>query len=195
MARASVITEEFKAIQTALEVLEPLGQPQREFAVAMILARLGMAKAEVGLHAGGAGKGDALGAGASAALTPATLKTMTAKDFLKLKSPATDLERFVCLAYYLTQAKDTAQFTTRDITKLNSEALGPDFSNAAATAMNGVKQSKFLSRAGGGKKRITTLGEAVVEALPDRQKAKEVAAGAPRRSRRKDRGKKRKPSA
>lgn len=189
-----MITEEFKAIQTALEVLEPLDQTQREFAVAMILARLGMAKADPGLH-GGPGTGGALGAGGSAALTPATLKTMTAKEFLKLKSPATDLERFVCLAFYLTHAKDAAQFTTRDITKLNSEALGPDFSNAAATAMNGVKQSKFLSRAGGGKKRITTLGEAVVEALPDRQKAKEVAAGAPRRNKRKDRGKKRKPSA
>lgn len=195
MARASVITEEFKAIQTALEVLEPLEQPQREFAVAMILARLGMAKAEGGLHSGNAGRGGALGTGGSAALTPAALKTMTAKDFLKLKTPATDLERFVCLAYYLTHARDTAQFTTRDITKLNSEALGPDFSNAAATATNGVKQSKFLSRAGGGKKRITTLGEAVVEALPDRQKAKEAAAAAPRRAKRKDRGKKRKPRA
>lgn len=193
MAKASVITEEFKAIQTALEVLEPLEQLQREFAVAMILARLGMGKAEGGPH--GAGRGGTLGAGASAALTTATIKTVTAKEFLKLKSPATDLERFVCLAYYLTHAKDTAQFTTRDITKLNGEALGPDFSNAAATAMNGVKQSKFLSRAGGGKKRITTLGEAVVEALPDRQKAKEVAAGAPRRSKRKDRGKRRKAGA
>jgi hypothetical protein len=72
---------------------------------------------------------------------------------------------------------DTPSFTTGEITKLNVEAHGMDFSNAAATAMNAVRQSKYLSSASGGKKRITTRGEAVVDALPDRAKVKEALAG------------------
>ena len=42
MAKSSVITQEFKAIQASLEVLEPLDPTQRQFAVTMILSRLGM---------------------------------------------------------------------------------------------------------------------------------------------------------
>jgi hypothetical protein len=112
---------------------------------------------------------------------------MNVKDFLKHKAPVTDLERFICLAYLLMHGMNTLSFTTREITKLNADAHGTDFSNAAATAMNAVTQSRFLSRAGGGKKRITTLGEAVVEALPDRAKMKEVLASAPRRTKKKAR--------
>ena len=42
MDNKSVITESFKAIQTALEALEPLDTSQREFALSMILKGLGM---------------------------------------------------------------------------------------------------------------------------------------------------------
>ncbi len=115
---------------------------------------------------------------------------MNVKDFLKHKAPTTDLERFICLAYYLTHGQDTPNFTTREITKLNTDAHGEDFSNAAATAMNAVKQSKYLSSAGGGKKRITTRGESLVDALPDRAKVKEVLAAAPRRGKKRGRAKK-----
>lgn len=176
MAKSSVITQEFKAIQACLEALEPLDATQRQFAVAMILSRLGMVPTP------GAGVGASLaGAAGAVGAVSSGLRGITVKDFLKQKAPTTDLERFVCLAHYLTEAMDTPSFTTKQITKLNGDAHGQDFSNAAATAMNAVNQSKYLSRAGGGKKRITTLGEAVVDALPDRAKVKEVLAAAPRR--------------
>jgi hypothetical protein len=180
VAKSSVITQEFRAIQASLEALEPLDPAQRQFAVAMILSRLGM----------GGTPGVALGVGGRPADAGVTgLGGVSVKEFLKQKAPTTDLERFVCLAYYLTHSMDAPSFTTREITKLNAEAHGTDFSNAAATAMNAVKQSKYLSRAGGGKKRITTRGEAVVEAMPDRGKVKEVLAGAPRRGKKRGRPK------
>ncbi len=176
MAKTSVITEEFKAIQAALEVLEPLGETQREFAVKMILSRLGMSEAPKGI--GGSHVCVGGGGGGGGATDPAAIKGLTAKQFLKQKDPKTDLERFVCLAYYLQHVMDTATFTTREITKLNGEAGGTDFTNAAGTANNGVAQSKFLSRAGGGKKRLTNRGEAVVDALPDRARVTEAIATA-----------------
>ena len=197
MGKQSVITVEFKAIQTSLEVLEPLDETQRRFAISMILTRLGMEGAgglprvasgavNAGMHGAGTGAAAAGGGGGD-------IKDLTSKDFLKQKQPRTDLERFACLAYYLTHARDLAEFSTRDITKLNGEAHGPNFTNAAATAQNGMKQSKFFSKAGGGKKRITTLGEAVVEALPSAEAVKEALASVRgravgRRKRRKAKG-------
>lgn len=176
MAKTSVITEEFGAIQAALEVLEPLNETQRRFAVSMILSRLGMSAPDgtPGLPPGVPGSGGGVPGLVPPQATGSEIKALSSKDFLKQKQPRTDLERFLCLAYYLTHAKDITQFTTRDITKLNGEAHGQNFTNAAATAQNGMKQSKFFSKASGGKKRITTLGESVVEALPSVEKVKEV---------------------
>lgn len=187
MAKSSVITQEFEAIQAALEVLEPLDQTQRQFAVTMILSRLGMtapSPAALGTNDPQAKQKEPAAAIPGGAHGVAALKGISVKDFVKQKAPNTDLERFICLAYYLTRAKEMPSFTTRDITTLNAEANGQDFSNAAATAMNAVKQSKLLSRAGGGKKRITTRGESLVEALPDRVAVKEIVRSAHRRRKR-----------
>jgi hypothetical protein len=185
--KSSVIAQEFQAIQAALEALEPLDPTQRQFAVSMILSRLGM----VGTPgvAPGAGAAPPVAAGAANARVT-DLDRIGVKEFLKQKAPTTDLERLVCLAYHLTHSLDTPSFTTREITKLNAEAHGMDFSNAAATAMNAVKQSKYLSSASGGKKRITTRGEALVEAMPDRAKVKEVLAAGQRSVKKRRRPKK-----
>src|SRR5258706_7063400 len=102
MAKSSVITDEFKAIQTALEVLEPLDEAQRKFAVTMILTRLGVSPSSLALNSGGGGSsaGASGGSGASGG-GQADIKAMTPKAFLRLKRTTTDLERFICLAFYL----------------------------------------------------------------------------------------------
>jgi hypothetical protein len=185
--KSSVITQEFQAIQAALEALEPLDPAQRQFAVSMILSRLGM-RGTPGL-APDAGAPPPVAAGAANARVTG-VGGIGVKEFLRQKAPTTDLERFVCLAYYLTHSMDTPSFTTKEITKLNADAHGMDFSNAAATAMNAVRQSKYLSSASGGKRRITTRGEAVVEAMPDRAKVGEVLAAGRRSGKKRRRPKK-----
>lgn len=187
MPKSSVITQEFQAIQAALEALEPLDPTQRQFAVSMILSRLGMGGTPG--TAPGAGAPPSVAAGAASAGVTG-LGGIGVKEFLKQKAPTTDLERLVCLAYYLTHAMNTPSFSTKEITKLNTDAHGMDFSNAAATAMNAVNQSKYLSSASGGRKRITTRGEAVVEAMPDRAKVKEVLAAGRRSGKKRGRPKK-----
>src|SRR5262249_34963010 len=138
MTNESVIKKSFEAIQTALEALEPLDTTQREFALSMILKGLGMSES-TGSKApnGSRDKGNNT--------LPTDIRAMTAKDFLRNKKPYTDLERLICLAYYLTYARDMSQFRTEDITALNTEAAGAKFSNASATARNAVSQSGFLS--------------------------------------------------
>jgi hypothetical protein len=95
----------------------------------------------------------------------------TPKAFMSAKRPTTDTERVTCLGYFLTHYSETSAFKTKELTKLNTDAAGPKLSNISATARNAVAQG-FLAPAGGGRKQMTERGDAVVAALPDRDKVK-----------------------
>ena len=95
------------------------------------------------------------------------------KAFMAKKRPTSEIERITCLAYFLYHNREVHAFKTRDITKLNTEAAQPSFTNASVFARNAVK-AEYLSLAGGGNKQITALGEDVIKALPDRDKVKEA---------------------
>ncbi len=98
---------------------------------------------------------------------------ISAKQFMGQKQPKSDIERITCLAYYLTHYKQILHFKTIDLTHLNAEAAQPKLSNASFTARNAVSQ-QYLTPAGGGRKQITLRGEAVIEALPDRNAVQEA---------------------
>ena len=116
--------------------------------------------------------------------------SLTSKQFMSQKRPSSEIERITCLAYFLSHNKGIPAFKTRDLTKLNTDAAQPSFSNATIFARNAV-QAEYLSLAGGGQKQISALGEAVVEALPDRDKVKAaIEAHKTNRKRRGKRGKK-----
>jgi hypothetical protein len=106
------------------------------------------------------------------------------KEFMFQKQPRTDIERIACLAYYLTHHRDTRQFKTIDLSKLNTEAAQIKFSNTAFAVVNATNAG-LLVAADKGFKQLSAVGELYVEALPDRDKAKEVIANARIRRRRK----------
>jgi hypothetical protein len=93
----------------------------------------------------------------------------TIKQFVTAKRPETQYERVACLAYYLTHVSNTPEFKTRDITAANTSAAQPKLSNPSQVVGDATKTYKYLSSAGKGAKQITALGEAVVEALPNRE--------------------------
>jgi hypothetical protein len=101
---------------------------------------------------------------------------LPAKDFLFQKQPRTDIERIACLAYYLAHYRDTKHFKTIDLSKLNTEAAQLKFSNSAYAVTNAANAG-FLAQAGKGFKQLSALGERYVEALPDRDAAKQVFSG------------------
>jgi hypothetical protein len=120
---------------------------------------------------GDAAQGDK-GSGASRS---AATGALTPKQFVGQKKPDSNYERVACLAYYLTHNRDTPHFKTSDITKLNTESAH-HFSNPALFVRHATSTYRYLSAAGGGKKQITLLGEAIVEAMPDRTKVAEAIA-------------------
>jgi hypothetical protein len=99
-------------------------------------------------------------------------RSISPKEFLLEKSPKTDIERVACLAYFLTYYRDTPQFKTLDISKLNTEAAQIKFSKAAKAVDNAAAQVGFLVQATKGNKQLSSVGELYVQALPDREAAK-----------------------
>jgi hypothetical protein len=102
-------------------------------------------------------------------------RSMSPKEFLLEKQPRTDVERVACLAYYLTHYRDTQHFKTIDISKLNTESAQRKFSNAAK-AVDNAARSEYLVTATKGQKQLGAVGEVFVEALPDRDRARDAVA-------------------
>jgi len=95
------------------------------------------------------------------------------KQFIHEKSPTTEVERVACLAYYLAHYRGTPHFQTKDITALNTEAAARPFSNTTYSVDNATKGG-YLVPSVKGHKQISVYGERFVEALPDRQAAREA---------------------
>ena len=176
---------EFTALQTvitALQRVDPAARARIFDAAAMFLD---LHRGEGGAHRPAAERVE----GTRSAVQTASASypdfsedtSLNPKDFLFQKQPRTDVERIAALAYYLTHYLDTPHFKTLDLTKLNTEAAQPKFSNAANSANNAVKQG-YLVPTTKGQRQISAAGERFVAALPDREAARAaMAAGAPRK--------------
>lgn len=119
---------------------------------------------------------------------------LSPKDFLLQKEPRTDVERVTCLAYYLTHHRDTPQFKTLDISRLNMEAAHQKFTNPAH-AVKIATAKRLLAEGQKGQKQISAIGERFVEVLPNRESAKEVLQRIGRRKGRKTARQKKSPAA
>lgn len=111
-------------------------------------------------------------------------KKPTPKEFLLQKRPNTNVERIACLAYYLTHYRDIPHFKNTDINILNTEAAQTKLSNPSHAVRDAVR-SGYLAAATKDMKQLSAQGEKYVEALPDRDAAKEAKPKGSRRSRRK----------
>jgi hypothetical protein len=98
-------------------------------------------------------------------------RLISPKDFLRDKAPHTDIERVACLAYYLTHYRNIQYFKSLELSSLNTEAAQPKFSNISV-AVDNATQAGFLVQGGKGNKQISAIGEMYVQALPDRESAK-----------------------
>lgn len=105
----------------------------------------------------------------------------TPKEFLLRKQPKTNVERVACLAYYLNHYRNTPEFKTIDISKLNTEAAQTKLTNASY-AVNDAVKTGYLAAASKGMRQLSAQGELYVKALPNRDAAKTVKPKKPQRS-------------
>ena len=181
----------YVALGKVLAALSPLEEKDRSWVVASAVSSLSISATTIESSAammGNASAGAAAAAAEAARSVPGKPGTKEhAKGWLRGKAPFNDLLRVACLGYYLLKFKDTPTFKTKDISAMNTEAAGTHISNASRSLDDATNKGKYFAPAGSGKKQLTGFGEEVVEALPDKEKLKEVEM---RRPKKKKKGKK-----
>jgi hypothetical protein len=172
-------SNEVEQLQTLIGTLSPLDPEARLRLLQTVITFLNIDGVYVG--SGSARQGSSPSAPSLPTQNPQTTPgggfsnrpNISVKEFLLDKEPQTDVERAACLGYYLTHYRNTPEFKTLDISKLNTEAAQVKFSNPAFAVDNATKLG-FLVPASRGMKQLGALGERYVRALPDRDAAKEI---------------------
>ena len=111
-----------------------------------------------------------------------------ARSFIRIKRPATDVQRVACLGYFVLQTTGQQGFSSKEVAQANVNS-GSSKINLTRALDNATRQSKYLSSRGGNSKQLTTLGEDVVDALPDQQAVDELEAAVKGRGKSKGRRK------
>jgi hypothetical protein len=118
-----------------------------------------------------AGGGNVAGTPAAGS-TASNIARLDAKQFIARKKPKTQYERIACLGFFLRNARKITEFGADEIKDINKEAAQLPISNLPQIINDTTRKYGFLSPAGEGKKQMTVLGDAIVEALPDREAVK-----------------------
>jgi hypothetical protein len=116
------------------------------------------------------------GGGAGAPAAAANLSGLNPKQFIAQKKPKTQYERIACLGYFLHTARKVVEFGAEEMKAINKEAAQQPILNLPTILGDTTSKYGYLSAAGGGNKQMTVLGDAVVEALPDRDAVKAAVA-------------------
>ena len=183
-----------EALKAVIETLDSLEASEKQWVLQSaanlwsVTLASGAPGAAAGSGSGGVGGAAAnLGSGANG---QQVVNPQDPKSFIKLKNPQSETQRVTCLAYFLSNFRNTPAFKAKEIIALNTESRGPAFNVPRAVNNAANAKHKYLSSVGQGQKQITAHGEEVVEALPDLEKLKEVEARkATKRGRPKKRGK------
>lgn len=102
---------------------------------------------------------------------------LTPKEFISQKNPQSVVERISCLAFYLTHHRGTPVFGGQEIEALNTEAACTTINRARD--LDNASRAGYLVPAGNGKKQISSRGEEIVKALPNREAVKSAQAKYP----------------
>lgn len=175
MANGDDMNAVWTAVNTIKQTLDELTTGQRATTVSIVNQLLG------GLGAAPVVATSSPPAPFHAATSAGPNGTQSIKAFVATKRPGTDAERMACVAHYMTHHREQTTFRTVDLEKAATEAAAP-FSNARVTTANVVRQNRYLASAGNRLYQITSRGEALVNALPNREAVKAALAEHPVRT-------------
>ncbi|MEV7073238.1 hypothetical protein [Streptomyces sp. NPDC093990] len=178
------------AMQAALTALETLDRRGRTRVLAWLSDVLDVGAVSRATDVGGPVASAVHATTGVGAVIGAEGEVPSPREFVSRKRPASNVERVACLAYYLDRFRSTPHFRTPDIVDLNTESAGPRFGNPSRDVDNADRGSGFLVTAGKGTKQLSVRGEALVEALPDREAVKAALREHSYRPRKRDNGNK-----
>lgn len=158
---------ELVAMQAAYSALEALSDEGRSRAVAWLADTLEIVEFKERVPSPARGRATVDGDE-----TGDDVHAMEPKEFMSSKKPKSQMERVACLAYYLLHHRNMRHFKTGDVGALNTEAAGQKFGNLSRDVDNTDRHGGYIVSAGGGSRQLTTRGEAVVDALPNRDAVK-----------------------
>jgi hypothetical protein len=159
------------ALVTVVKALEPLSDADKQWVLNSAASRWALTvQHQAGGGSGGTG-GAPVGSNSPDALAAITSKNIRA--FIRAKKPTTDVQRVACLGSYLAQTTGQHGFTSKDIATAHTESGGSKI-NLTRALDNATRRAKYISTRSGHEKQLTTLGEDVVNALPDQAAVKAV---------------------
>lgn len=156
---------ELKAMEATLSALEPLSADEQQRVLDWLVSKLGL---EAPMLRGDGEGLDILGVDGGGIGRLGTIK-----QFLKGKRPDNDVARAIALGYYLTHALGKETFTAADLSRARTDAALANF-NVSRGAAN-ARGSGYLTTTGArGTLKITSVGESLVEAMPDKEAMKKA---------------------
>jgi hypothetical protein len=166
-------SSEIEAMKSAYEALHALDVDEQKRVLAWLTSKLGLNTTSV----------------LQAPNPDGDTSEMTVKQFIKAKSPDDDVSRVIALAYHRINVSGEETFTSVDLTQAQVAAAIPRFN--ISRAISNAQRSGYITSAGKqGTLQITSLGESLVEAMPDRALMKQVRSQGTRRRKASTTGKK-----
>jgi hypothetical protein len=154
------------ALVAVIKALESLKESDRQWVLQSAASKF---NATIQQHAGAGNSGGTTtpaGGGSAPADVQSAITKKDARAFIRIKKPSTDVQRVACLGYYLSQTTGQHGFSSKDVAKAHTDSGGSAI-NMTRALDNATRASKYLSNRGKREKQLTTLGEDVVNALPD----------------------------
>jgi hypothetical protein len=167
------------ALVAVVSSLEPLNDQDRQWVLQSAASKFALTVPVVGGQASAASVSTVVttpsGASGATADAQSAIARKDPRAFIRIKKPATDVQRVACIGYYLVQTTGQQGFTSKAISTAYTDSGGSKI-NMTRALDNATRGSKYLSTRGPGEKQLTTVGEDVVHALPDQAAVRAVEA-------------------
>ena len=161
---------ELKAMESTLAALQPLDADERQRVLGWLAAKLGVRPPGSAARQGGG----------PSPVHAGDLSNI--KEFLKQKAPTDDVARATTLAYFLGHSDNLTTYKLERLSQARADAALAKLNMSRAVA-NAKRAGYLTTGAEHGSYQITTLGESLVDAMPDAEALKIVRAQGTKRRR------------
>jgi hypothetical protein len=144
-----------EALVLVTRALEPLDANERQWVLQSAASRWNLSATPPlpGTPLGAGISTPPFGSGGNGADVQSAIQRKDVRAFIRMKKPATDVQRVACLVYYLTQTTGQAGVSSKDIGQAHTDSGGSSI-NMTRALDNATRQSKYISNRGPKEKQL-----------------------------------------